>query len=192
MNLKDYKDEFKKIVYSNDWFMEVLQTVRKCNPPNWYVGAGVIRNIVWDHLHHYNYQTPVKDIDVAFFDENDLRPERDQEVQNQLQAIQPEILWEATNQASVHLWFENYFGYPVSSLKSSEEAIATWPETVTCIGVRLLDNDSLKIEAPFGFDDLFNMILRRNPSRLTIDLFRKRYQEKQIMKKWPKVKIIDN
>jgi hypothetical protein len=192
MSLKSKKDEFQKIIYSNDWFMEVLRTVRKCNPPNWYVGAGVIRNIVWDHFHSYKYQTPVKDIDVAFFDENDLSQERDQNIQNQLQAIQPEILWEATNQASVHLWFENYFGYPVNPLKSCEDAIATWPETVTSIGVRLLDDDSLKIEAPFGFEDLFNMILRRNPSRLTIDLFKKRYQEKQIIKKWPKVKVIDD
>ena len=34
----------------------MLETVRGCNPPDWLVGAGVIRNLVWDHLHQY--QTP--------------------------------------------------------------------------------------------------------------------------------------
>jgi hypothetical protein len=185
-------EEFQKIIFANDWLMDVLRTVRICDPPDWYVGGGVIRNIVWDYLHQYQFQTPVNDIDVAFFDSKNLRPERDRGILNQLRSLRPNQPWEATNQAAVHRWFESYFGYPVSPLKSTEEAIASWPETVTSIGVRLLDDDSLKIEAPFGFDDLFNLVLRRNPSRLTVDLFRKRVQEKQILQKWPMVKIFDS
>jgi hypothetical protein len=180
------------IIRANEWFMSVLHAVRACNPPDWFVGAGVIRNIVWDYLHNYHEPTALSDVDVIFFDPNDLSPARDQFVQKQLYDNLPNVLWEATNQAAVHLWYEKLFGYPVPALKSCEEAIGTWPETATSIGVRLLANDELLFAAPFGLEDLFNMILRRNSNRITVELFRQRVQEKAIQYKWPKVRIIDS
>ena len=85
------------ILSSNDWFMNVLRVVRTCDPPDWLVGGGVIRNIVWDHLHGYRRPPPLKDLDVAFFDENDLTPRRDLEVQSDLQQTMPDVPWEAKN-----------------------------------------------------------------------------------------------
>jgi hypothetical protein len=32
---------------------DVLRAARTCNPPEWVVGAGVLRNLVWDHLHGF-------------------------------------------------------------------------------------------------------------------------------------------
>lgn len=52
--------------------MEVLNVVRDCNPPNWFVGGGVIRNIVWDKLHGYKTPTLLRDLDVAIYDSGDL------------------------------------------------------------------------------------------------------------------------
>lgn len=189
---KKQENNLKIIIRGNKWFMSVLYAVRACNPPDWFVGAGVIRNIVWDYLHNYHEPTALSDVDVIFFDPSDLSPVSDQSVTKELFDNLPNILWEATNQAAVHLWYEKLFGYPAPSLKSSEEAIATWPETATSVGVRLLANDELLIVAPFGLDDLFNMILRRNPNRITVELFRQRVQEKAIQHNWPKVKIIDS
>ena len=34
--------------------------------PDWFVGAGAIRNTVWDYLHGYTVPTPLADVDVAF------------------------------------------------------------------------------------------------------------------------------
>lgn len=183
--------EFERIIRANGWFMDVLAAVRACDPPSWLVGAGVIRNIVWDYLHGRKEPTPVKDVDVAFFDPDNLSPERDAEVQNILRKLRPDIPWEATNQAAVHLWFESVFGYAVPPLHSCEEAVATWPETVTSIGVRLRKDGSLYIVAPFGFEDLFGLVLRRNPARVTPELYRRRAVEKGIARLWPKVKVID-
>ena len=191
MTKYDYEQRLHGIIRSNDWFMTVLKVVRDCNPPDWFVGGGIIRNIVWDYLHGYTNPTPVNDVDVAFFDGKDLGPECDRAIQDQLLGRLPDVPWEATNQASVHLWYEKVFGYPVTPLKSSEDAIASWPETVTSIGVRLLPNDKFIVVAPFGLDDLFHMILRRNPNRITIELFRQRVREKEIQKKWPRVLVID-
>lgn len=41
-----YRQKFEEIIRNSEWFMSILRTVRLCNPPDWYVGAGIIRNIV--------------------------------------------------------------------------------------------------------------------------------------------------
>lgn len=64
MDRDGYEQELQKIIRSNNWFMGLLRAVRHCNPPDWFVGAGVIRNIVWDYLHGYVNPTPVRDVDV--------------------------------------------------------------------------------------------------------------------------------
>jgi hypothetical protein len=186
----NYEQQLRYILGTNAWFMALLRTVRTCNLPDWFVGAGVIRNITWDYLHSYTEPTPVADVDVAFFDPADLTPERDKLAQQQLQARQPEIPWEATNQAAVHLWYETVFGCAVSPLTSTLDAIGTWPETVTCIGVRLLPDDTLLVAAPYGLADLFNLVLRWNPRRVSLEQFQKRVREKKILEKWPKVRLV--
>ncbi|MBC8507125.1 MAG: nucleotidyltransferase family protein [Chloroflexi bacterium] len=170
--------------------MEILDAVRECAPPDWFVGAGIIRNIVWDYLQEYERPTPVRDIDVAYYDPDDLTPERDISIQRELTDCLPGIPWEVTNQAAVHLWYEKVFGNAVPALTSIEEAISTWPETATCIGVRLLVNNELVIVAPYGLEDLFQMILRRNPKRVSKEQFRRRVEERAPTEKWPKVRVI--
>jgi hypothetical protein len=192
MNNQAHEQQLARIIFSNQWFMRVLEAARDCDPPDWLVGAGVIRNIVWDHLHGYTKPTPLADVDVIFFDPRNLSSDRDLEVQSQLVARLPEIAWEATNQAAVHLWYEDVFGFPVAPFASSAEAVATWPETATSVAVRLLADGSLHIVAPCGLDDLFAMVLRRNPRRVTPEIFRRRLQEKKITQKWPLVNVIDD
>jgi uncharacterized protein len=186
-----YTQELISILRSNSWFMSVLDTVRQCDPPDWLVGAGVIRNIVWDHLHGFQEPTPLEDVDVIFFDPAHLDRQRDEEVEQQLFALRPDIRWEAKNQAAVHLWYEDTFGFAVPPLVSSEDAVGTWPETVTSVAVRLLANNDLYVVAPCGLSDLFQMILRRNPRRVTPEIFRQRLVSKQITRKWPRVQVID-
>jgi len=58
------------------------------------------------------------------------------------------------------------------------------------MAVRLLTDDTLYVIAPFGLGDLFHMILRRNPARVTRDAFLRRCREKVIQSKWPRVQLI--
>ncbi len=186
----NFNAQLIELLYGSEWFMDILRAVRICDPPDWLVGGGVIRNIVWDHLHGYVESTPLKDVDVAFFDDAELSPERDRGVQNELHRILPNVPWEAKNQAAVHLWYERVFGFPVEPLVSSADAIATWPEPATCVAVRLLDNDEIVTVAPYGLDDLFYMVLRRNPQRITNEIFLDRLRAKTPQAKWPKVHVI--
>jgi hypothetical protein len=187
-----YRERLAVFLLNHKWFHSILETVRAVDPPDWMVGAGVIRSLVWDYLHGYTTPTPLNDVDVAFFDPADLRPARDKEVQEQLLVLHPEVPWEATNQAAVHLWYEQVFGFPVPPITSSIDAVGTWPETATSVAVRLDAYDTLEIHAPCGLSDLFEMVLRRNPRRITPTLFHQRLEQKSILLKWPRVRIIDN
>jgi hypothetical protein len=191
MTTNSYEEQLKQLISQSEFMMTILRTVRHCDPPDWLVGAGLIRNLVWDHLHSYRQPTPPRDVDVAFFDPNDLSPARDTAVTAQLTAVLPGLAWEATNQAAVHLWYAEKFGKTVPPLTSSSAAIATWPETATCTAVRLLPDDSLHIVAPFGLDDLFQTVMRRNPARASEAQFQQRLRDKKIQQKWPQVRIIN-
>ena len=57
--------------------------------------------------------------------------------------------WDVSNQA-VHLWYPRVFGIAVEPLASSAEAVATWPDTATCVALRLLDDGAFMTVAPFG------------------------------------------
>jgi len=172
-----YERELHRLLRSNDRLMAILMAVREDAPPEAVVGGGVIRGAVWDRLHGYAGATPVPDVDVAFLDPHDLRPERDQSIEARLSDRLPGVPWDVKNQAAVRLWYERKFGVAVTPLELLEDAVGTWPETATCVAVRLLPNDELCVLAPLGLADLFEMILRRNSRRCHPELFRQRLRE---------------
>ena len=171
--------------------MAILEAARLVNPPEWLIGAGVIRDVVWDRLHEYTTPTPHRDIDVGFFDPFDLSPARDLEVEAELCYRYPGVPWDAKNQAAVHLWYERRFGRPAEPFHSAQEAVATFPETAVCVGVRLLPDGTLCVVAPHAIDDLFGIVLRRNPSRVTVEEYGLRVRDKRLLKRWPLVRFVD-
>src|SRR5438067_5990735 len=108
-----YRQQLSAFLLGHSWFRPILETVRRLDPPDWYVGGGVIRSLVWDHLHGYSVPTPLADVDVAFFDPFDLTPGRDYAVEEALRDHLPGVPWEAKNQAAVHLWYGARFGRSV-------------------------------------------------------------------------------
>ena len=170
--------------------MRALAQVRALRLHAWCVGAGAVRNLVWDALHGHSTPSTLADVDVAWFDADDLAPERDAALQARLREAAPDTPWEVTNQAGVHLWFEQHFGHAVAPLRSLEEAVASWPEYATAIGVWLDDADQLHLIAPHGLDDLFAMIVRRNPARVSVETYRERVASKRYAQRWPRVTVV--
>ncbi len=104
--------------------------------------------------------------------------------------MRPGVPWEVTNQAAVHHWFESYFGHAVEPLTSLEEAVASWPEYATSVGLRLEADDAISVIAPLGLEDLFACVVRRNPSRVSVDTYRQRIEQKRYALRWPKVRVV--
>jgi uncharacterized protein len=180
------------LVGDTPWFLQALNTVNRLELASWCIGAGVVRNLVWDSIEHGGRKSELSDVDVAYFDANNLSSERDQELQETLLAFQPDLPWEVTNQAAVHHWFGDYFGHEVPPLHSLHEAVASWPEYVTCVGVYLDVDDAVQVIAPFGLSDLFGMVVRHNPARASRRNFLDRVEKKQYRERWPRVTIIES
>jgi uncharacterized protein len=130
------------------------------------------------------------DIDLAFFDTADLSPARDAAVEAALRAVAPDLPWEAKNQAAVHLWYPHRFGIAVEPFGNSADAVATFPETATCVALRLDAADRLTVVAPYGLDDLLGLVHRHNPRRVSAELYERRLAQKRIRERWPRVTVL--
>ncbi|MEU6202757.1 nucleotidyltransferase family protein [Micromonospora musae] len=172
--------------------LNVLIAVRGAGLPDAWVGAGVLRDLAWGQRYGPGFDPQaVRDVDVAFFDPHDLTPSNDAAATELLRRREPLVPWEATNQAAVHTWYEGVFNAaPVAALNSIADAVATWPETATCVAVRLDHADTLHVCAPLGLDDLLNGVWRRNPRRVTIEISRARLARHEPSRRWPRVRVI--
>lgn len=184
--------ELAAVIATCPWLLDVLVVVREAGLPDAWVGAGVLRDLVWGRRYGSGFDPrDVRDVDVAFFDPDDLTPSADVAATELLRRHDPAIPWEATNQAAVHTWYENVFGTgPVDALRSVAEAVATWPETATCVAVRLDAVGMLHVCAPLGLDDLLDGVWRRNPRRVTVELSRARLARHDPGRRWPEVRIL--
>jgi uncharacterized protein len=173
--------------------MQALRAARDVDAPDWLINAGAIRDVVFDVLHDHPLTTPPRDVDLGFFDPDDLSPERDAEVEAALRERGPDLPWEAKNQAAVHLWYPQRFGFEVPPFRNTAEAIATFPLTAACVGVRLLPDDELLVVAPHGLDDLLGGVCRYNPTRVPRSFYdewvgarRSAWRER-----WPRLRFIE-
>ena len=184
------REELIRIVQATPWFMQALNAAGSLHLQSWCIGAGAVRNLVWDYLHGFSKPSTLADIDLAYFDPDDLRPETEQQLQAELEAHFPSFPWEVTNQAAVHLWFESHFGHPVSPLISLEQAIASWPEYATSVGITMNPESKIHVVAPYGLEDLFEVRVRRNPARVSKETYRQRNEQKQYASRWPRVTVV--
>jgi hypothetical protein len=189
----DRSAELVEIVLGCPWFAEVLAAVRAAGLPDAWTGAGVLRDLVWGSRYGSGFRpAEVRDVDVAFFDPDDLSRQRDRAATNLLLASRPGVPWEATNQAAVHTWYHETFRTdPVAPLTSAADGVATWPETATSVAVRLGPDDRLEVCAPHGPDDLLDGVWRRNPRRISVQLSRARLARHDAARHWPGVCVIE-
>lgn len=185
----EYKNTLKELVMSSIPLMEILMTVRSIIPDA-YIGAGVIRNYIWNCFHNFDTDFSVMDIDIVYYDlYEDYKTKEAQYLQSLLNKY-PNYKWDITNQAKVHLWYKDYFGVPLQQLSSLENAIGIWPEIATCVAVSLDHKNNLSILAPHGLSDLFNMVVRWNSTFITYEQYLQRVNSKRFEQKWPLTKVV--
>lgn len=178
------KEEVLDLIDEDAWMIRILKITRDLNLPDCWIGAGFVRNKVWDHLHHYEERTPLNDIDIIYFDPNNLAEDVENELQGQLATIDPTVVWSVTNQARMHLESNE------PPYKSSEHALSLWPETPTAIAIRLTTSDELELAAPHGIEDLINLVVKPTPHwRKKPEAYESRLAKKNWSEKWPQLKI---
>ncbi len=156
---------------SNDFLVECLERVSSLALPDWYLGAGCISQTIWNIAHGNPPSAHILDYDLVYFD-----PDQSQEKERAIEDNVRQTLMDlpidvdVKNQARVHRWYPDRFGYNIQPYSSMEEAIATWPTTATSVGVRLTQG-TIELCAPFGTQDLLNQIVRANRVQVTREIF---------------------
>lgn len=161
------REALETIIRAQPVLMEVLDGLRALALPDHLLVAGAIYNEVWNVLTGRPALTGVNDIDVFYFDASDTGWDAEDRVIKALDqrfADLP-VPVQVRNQARVHLWFENRFGEPYDALPDTDTALSRFVAPAFAIGIRLEDDDSFSVAAPFGLDDMFAMVLRPNPHR---------------------------
>lgn len=159
-----HPDRFEQIIRSDPTLMHLLSRIRDLHLPQWRLVAGCLYQTVWNHLTNRPRGTGIQDYDLIYFDPTDLSWHAEDAVIRRVTAATqgaPRPV-EARNQARVHLWFERRFGTPYPPLSSADESLLRYASIVHAVGIRLGDDDSFDIAAPFGLDDLFAMVIRPN------------------------------
>ena len=200
-----------KIIHRDPFRMDCLRALSALNLPQGYLGAGFVRNAIWDDLHNKARPTPLNDIDVVYFSDEITVPQSKVSVENTIESLSqpgvqagvlseakaqekafehelarfvPNANWQVKNQARMHL------AHGHAPYKSCSEVISYWIERETCVAVRLLANDDVDILAPFGLEANFAGTISINPKYPRPDVFEQRVASKNWPKVWPLLKVV--
>jgi uncharacterized protein len=130
--------------------------------------------------------TPLNDVDVLYFDLDDLREETEKSHETILKNQLNEYNWSVKNQARMHIRNQE------NPYLSVSDAMKKWPETVTAIGLYLNKEGDLEVISPHGLIDLFDLVIRRSLFYKKSDYFYTRVQSKKWLKIWPQLRLIED
>ena len=189
-NLETQMSYLRELLGRNEIINQVLKRSPSLEMPNWYLGAGCLAQTVWNVLHGFDPSFGIKDYDLVYYDAPDLSfnaeanyVEKAAELFSDLRATV-----EVKNEARVHLWYKEHFGYAIAPYESLEHAISTWPTTATSVAVSTGADETLKVYAPFGLNDLLGMIVRPNKVQITRSIYEAKTE--RWIKLWPKLRLL--
>lgn len=183
------EEDISRLIRSDEWRTNVLNVAEQLDLPNWWIGAGFLRNLIWDTIEG-NVPQQERDVDLVYFDKDAIDPNEhwaiDWSITDKLKTEAPFAEWEVRNQARMHYIhdFEPYV--------SSDEGISNWVETATCIAVRQR-NGELEYLFCHGTEDLFNLIARPIDifkTKELLPLFYDRVEKKKWQERWPSLLVI--
>jgi hypothetical protein len=135
---------------------------------------------------HQRSPSPLpQDIDVIWHDARQATPARDAMLEATLWERDSTLKWSVKNQARMH---ERNADRPYLS---ASDAMRYWPETATAVAVRLNHQARIEVNAPFGLDDLFALVVRPTERFVTEKqaIYADRIHAKNWHAIWPRLSI---
>lgn len=178
-----------KILSENIVLHQVIKEVQTFGYDNAYVGAGCICQSVWNYQNGYDPMYGISDLDIVYFD-TDLSYEKEDCVIKQVKqrfAGLP-VAIDVKNEARVHLWITERFGYVIELYTCVEEAIDTWPTTASAVGVQM-KGEVFSVYAPYGLNDMFGQIIRPNKVQITKETYLAKCTKWKA--KWDSLQIVE-
>ena len=181
--------EFIAAVLRNPVNCEILERMPALGLSDVWLVSGALFQSAWNTLSVRAPDYGVKDYDVFYYDPDtswnaeDIAIKRAAAVFGDLAAS-----IEIRNQARVHLWYPNKFGFPYPALSKSTDGIDRFLMTCAQVGLSR-DSTGYAVYAPRGFDDIEQMTIRPNH----VDNFRaEAYYAKALRwrRLWPELTIL--
>ncbi len=177
------------ILSKNELLYKVINEARDFRLEGYYIGAGCICQTVWNYQNGNDLMYGISDIDFVYYNASDISYNAENQiietVKRQYSNLPVKI--DVKNQARVHLWYRECYGYDINPYNSLESAVNSWPTTATAVGVRMVGNE-LMVYAPFGLNDMFGQIIRPNKAQITETIYNKKCNRWQ--SKWQGLTII--
>ncbi|MDP5277128.1 nucleotidyltransferase family protein [Chengkuizengella axinellae] len=180
MMIKSEK-EIINLVKEDQWMMDILHTVKLLNLPDWWVCAGFVRSKIWDTLHDFKERTEIPDIDVIYFDREQINEAEEKKYEQYLRTLLPNIPWSVKNEARMHLKNQ------IPPYSSSVDAISKFPETATALGLKLDEKNDVILAAPCGISDVINLQLKPTPYFAKTKELAFIYEERIVKKNWKSI-----
>ena len=145
------------IIAGQPELMRILGVLRDRALPDAWITSGAIYNIVWNHLTDRPALTGIKDVDIIYFDPDDLSYAAEDAVIRDIGAALGDIdlPLEIRNQARVHLWFPERFGFAYPQLTHATQSLDYYASKTHAVAARLAPDGGIEIAAPFGLEFLF-------------------------------------
>jgi len=159
-------ERFLELIQCNSAVNDILTRLDELNVPDPWLVSGCLFQTVWNVLTGEHPMRAIKDYDVFYFDESDTTGEAEEQVNQRAALVLADLGCEidVRNQARVHLWYESEFGvggYP--RLTRSTDGIDNFLAVCCMVGVRKTREGMMELYAPFGTNDVLNLIMRQNP-----------------------------
>lgn len=162
-------------ILRNRFNRAILESWSHLELPDGWLVAGCLFQTVWNLQGHRAPEADIKDYDLFYFDPVDLSAEGEQRAQRRVDAALGAlgVSVEVKNQARVHLWYEEFFGFPYPQLSSSTDGIDRFLIPATCVGVQPA-RSGYRVYVPNGLSILYGGELTPNPLTRHLPLFREK------------------
>ncbi len=158
--------------------------------PDCWLVAGCLAQTVWNAQFGYAVDHGISDIDIIYFDPNDMSEDGEQAQAERIRALFHDVPTkiDVKNEARVHMWYEAKFGNAIAPYTSSKDAIRTFPTTATCVGI-CPKGATLNVFAPRGTSDLMNGVVKANKVIISEAVYRDKVAKWRGY--WPELSIVE-
>lgn len=181
--------QLQAIVYKSPLLSLILNKWDEIALPDSWLVAGAVTQTVWNHVFGFSPVYGIQDVDIVYFDADDLSEASETNHSARIRAAFPDLpFWiDVKNQARVHSWYETKFGHSIKPYTSTAQAITTFPTTAAAVGLRP-GHTKLELYTPYGLSDLLSAIVRPNKKQITREIYETKVD--RWIKLWPELAIV--
>lgn len=156
--------ELIALALRNEVNRALLERLAAMEMPDAWLTSGCVFQTAWNGLTGRAPDHGVLDYDVFYFDP-DLSLQAEEGWISRCAGAFADLgaVVQVRNQARVHLWYPTKFGRPYPALTRATQALERFLAPCCAVALRR-QGDEVRLTAPFGLGDIFDMVVRPNPA----------------------------